>query len=61
AGYTEQYAHHANFIDAIRNNRPVVEDATFGLRAAAPALLSNMSYFEKRQVNWDPIAMKVKA
>ncbi len=61
AGYTEQYAHHANFIDAIRNNRPVIEDATFGLRAAAPALLSNISYFEKRQVQWDPIAMKIKA
>lgn len=60
-GYQEQYAHHANFIDAIRNNRPVIEDATFGLRAAAPALLSNMSYFEKRQVQWDPIAMKIKA
>ena len=61
AGYNEQYAHHANFIDAIRNNRPVIEDATFGLRAAAPALLSNISYFEKRQVQWDPIAMKIKA
>ncbi len=61
AGYNEQYAHHANFIDAIRNNRPVIEDATFGLRAAAPALLSNLSYFEKRQVKWDPIAMKIKA
>lgn len=61
AGYQEQYAHHANFIDAIRNKRAVVEDATFGLRAAAPALLSNTSYFEKRQVQWDPIAMKVKA
>lgn len=60
-GYTEQYAHHANFIDAIRNKRPVIEDATFGLRAAAPALLSNTSYFEKKQVLWDPVAMKLKA
>ncbi len=59
-GYQEQYAHHANFYDAIRNKRAVVEDATFGLRAAAPALLSNISYFEKRLVEWDPIAMKIK-
>ncbi|GAB4359344.1 MAG: hypothetical protein OHK0021_03560 [Bryobacter sp.] len=59
-GYTEQYAHHANFIDAIRNKRAVVEDASFGLRAAAPALLSNTSYFEKKLVQWDPVAMKVK-
>lgn len=60
-GYAEQYAHHANFIDAIRNKRSVIENATFGLRAAAPALLSNTSYFERRVVNWDPVAMKVKA
>jgi predicted dehydrogenase len=60
-GYTEQYAHHANFIDAIRNKRPVVEDATFGLRAAAPALLSNESYFRKKIIEWDPTTMKIKA
>ena len=59
-GYMEQYAHHANFFDAIRNKRAVIEDSTFGLRAAAPALLSNTSYFEKRLVQWDPIAMKLK-
>ncbi|WP_031498635.1 Gfo/Idh/MocA family protein [Bryobacter aggregatus] len=61
AGYAEQFAHHANFYDAIRNKRAVIEDATFGLRAAAPALLSNTSYFEKRLVQWDPTAMKIKA
>jgi predicted dehydrogenase len=60
-GYQEQRAHHENFIDAIRNKRPVIEDATFGLRAAAPALLSNTSYFEKKVCHWDPIAMKMKA
>ena len=59
-GYTEQVAHHQNFIDAIRNRRPVVEDAVFGLRAAGPALLSNMSYFEKRMLEWDPVNMRIK-
>lgn len=59
-GYTEQNAHHANFLDAVRRRRPVVEDAVFGLRAAAPALLSNVSYFEKRMVNWDPEKMVVR-
>jgi hypothetical protein len=53
-----QYAHHANFADAIRTRRPVVEDAIFGLRAAAPAVLANTSYFEKRPVKWDPVAMR---
>jgi predicted dehydrogenase len=59
-GYTEQYAHHFNFFDAVRKRRPVVEDAVFGLRAAGPALLSNVSYFEKKIVHWDPDQMVVK-
>jgi hypothetical protein len=37
----------------------VIEDPTFGLRAAGPALASNMSYFEKKIINWDPQNMKV--
>lgn len=60
-GYTEQQAHHENFFDAVRKRRPVVEDAVFGLRAAGPALLSNVSHFEKRIVHWDPEKMVEKA
>lgn len=59
-GYSEQVAHHETFIDAVRHRKPVVEDAVFGLRAAGPALLSNMSYFEQRIIDWDPAAMKIK-
>jgi len=33
----------------------------FGLRAAGPALLSNMSYYQRRAFDWDPVAMKVKS
>jgi hypothetical protein len=58
-GYVEQVAHHKNFYQAIRNRTPVVEDPVFGLRAAGPALMSNISYFEKRMVEWDPIAMRM--
>ncbi|MEP7361783.1 MAG: Gfo/Idh/MocA family oxidoreductase [Acidobacteriota bacterium] len=61
SGYTEQYAHHLNFFDAVRKRRPVIEDAVFGLRAAGPALLSNVSYFEKKIVHWDPDHMTVKS
>jgi hypothetical protein len=42
----------------VRNRKPVAEDAVFGFRAAAPALLTNESYFEKRPVDWDPENMK---
>src|SRR5882724_7085209 len=45
--------HFANFFDAMRTRRPVVEDAVFGLRAAGPALLANHSYFENRPIGWD--------
>ncbi|MBM3753956.1 MAG: Gfo/Idh/MocA family oxidoreductase [Acidobacteria bacterium] len=59
-GYTEQYAHHENFFNAIRSRNPVIEDAVFGLRAAGPALLSNVSHFTRKTVNWDPEMMVVK-
>jgi predicted dehydrogenase len=58
AGYSDSYEHFRNFFDAVRSRRPVVEDASFGYRAAAPALLTNESYFEGRPVGWDPEKMK---
>jgi len=59
-GYSDQYDHVANFFEAVRTRRPVTEDAVFGFRAAAPAVLSNTSYFERRTVRWDPETMQVK-
>jgi hypothetical protein len=32
----------------------------FGFRAAAPVLACNESYFSKKIVHWDPVAMKMK-
>jgi predicted dehydrogenase len=61
AGYSDHKDHHLNFAMAVRSRKPVTEDAVFGFRAAGPALLSNLSYFEHRTVEWDPIAMKIKA
>ena len=58
-GYNEHLDHFTNFFDAMRTGKPVVEDATFGFRAAAPCLACNNSYFERRIINWDPVNMKV--
>jgi predicted dehydrogenase len=58
-GSSDWLAHHRNFLDAVRSRKPVIEDAVFGFRAAGPALLSNISYFEERVCRWDPEAMKM--
>jgi len=59
-GYDEHVDHFTHFFDAIRNGTSVVEDATFGFRAAAPALACNESYFSKKIIQWDPVNMKLK-
>ncbi len=59
-GYSDHAAHHANFFEAVRSRKPVVEDAVFGLRAAGPALLCNLSYASGKTIEWDPAAMQVK-
>jgi len=56
-GYSDWLDHHRNFINAVRTRKPVMEDATFGFRAAGPALLSNVSYFDQRVCLWDPETM----
>ena len=59
-GYSDNFEHHRKFIAAVRTRKPVVEDAVFGFRAAGPALLSNISYFDKKVCLWDAEAMKLK-
>jgi predicted dehydrogenase len=59
-GYSDHLDHFTNFFDAIRTSKPVVEDAEFGFRAAAPALSCNESYLSKKIIKWDPVAMKLK-
>jgi predicted dehydrogenase len=53
------FDHFSNFFNAIREKKPVIEDALFGYRAAAPALLCNDSYFTDKAVKWDPEKLKV--
>jgi predicted dehydrogenase len=55
--YSDHFDHHRNFINAVRTRKPVIEDPVFGFRAAGPALLSNMSYFDQRMYKWDPQSM----
>jgi predicted dehydrogenase len=57
--YDERYDHMVNFFRSVREGRPVYEDAVFGLRAAAPALLCNESYRQGRMIGWDPESMRV--
>jgi predicted dehydrogenase len=57
SGIDAQLEHHKNFYASIRDGRPSVEDATFGLRAAGPALLTNESLFQRKIMQWDPESM----
>jgi predicted dehydrogenase len=58
--YNDHLDHHRNFLEAVRSRKAVVEDATFGFRAAGPAAVSNLSYFERRVCQWDPQSMMLK-
>jgi hypothetical protein len=57
-GYSAHVAHHKAFMNAVRTRKPVIEDATFGYRAAGPALLSNESYYQNQILYWDPKGMR---
>jgi predicted dehydrogenase len=56
-GYDAHREHHRAFYEAVRTRKRPVEDAVFGFRAAGPALLSNVSYFEKRICRWNSETM----
>ena len=57
--YNSRLDHFTNFFNAMRGDDPVVEDAAYGYRAAAPALICNLSYRENRAYRWDPEKMKL--
>jgi predicted dehydrogenase len=52
------FDHFYNLFTAMRTGGKVHEDALFGYRAAAPALLCNDSYFQNRIMEWDPKNLK---
>jgi predicted dehydrogenase len=53
------YDHFVNFFTAIRKGGKVAEDAVFGYRAAAPALLCNDSYNQDTAILWNPETMQL--
>jgi predicted dehydrogenase len=53
AGYSDVSAHQANFFDAVRTRKPVVENEHFGNHAAIGCHLANYSYFKKTPAKWD--------
>ena len=53
--------HFKNFFDNLKKgSQETAQDPVFGFRAAAPALACNLSYFDKKIINWDPVEMKIK-
>ena len=58
-GYDMRRDHFMNFFAAMRGEEEAVEDAAFGQRAAAPALLCNRSYRNGQRHQWDPQAMEL--
>ncbi len=57
-GYDDRNDHWANLIAAVRDGKTIVENATYGLKAAGPSLAANESYFNNRIVTWDFEKMK---
>ena len=55
----DRYLHFVNFFNSVRDAKPNIQDATFGLRACGPTQCGNQSYFQKKVVSWDPVKMKI--
>jgi predicted dehydrogenase len=58
-GYDERLDHFKNFFRCVRQKTQAYEDAVFGFRAAAPALLCNDSLRLGKILSWDPVAIRV--
>jgi hypothetical protein len=54
--------HLANFFQAVRTRKPVVENEVFGNKAALTGChLSNYSYFNKTVAVWDAATNSIKS
>lgn len=60
-GYSDMVDHLANFFQAVRTRKPVVENEVFGNNAALTGChLSNYSYFNKTVAVWDADSKSIK-
>jgi predicted dehydrogenase len=58
-GYDDRIDHMITFFNGVRAGSSILEDAEFGLRAAAPALACNLSIAQEKPILWDPVEMKL--
>lgn len=58
-GYDDRLDHLITFFNGIRTGSPILEDASFGLRATAPSLACNLSIEQEKPILWDPMKMKL--
>jgi predicted dehydrogenase len=57
--YDDRLDHMITFFNGVRSGTPIVEDATFGLRAAGPSIACNLSAAQNKALIWDPSKMKL--
>lgn len=57
--YDDRLDHFIVFFNGIRTGSAIPEDASFGLRAAAPSLACNLSIELQKPISWDPLNMKL--
>jgi len=59
-GYNDVVDHEANFFEAVRSRKKVVENEEFGNHAALGCHLANYAYFNRTAAVWDAAARKIK-
>ncbi len=59
SGYSDTVDHQANFYNAVRSRKPVVENEVFGNNTSIGCHLANFSYFNKTVAVWDPGSKKI--